>query len=964
MSTDSNPSSEGQGEPAPRGSRADQPADRSGERAIAARLDLFESRLIAIERRLGLMGAAPALEPGKPADAPTKSGEERLAIVRRVLSHENAEGVPPGVAAGSVAPVRPGVDPKTKWSGSPPVQTPVPNVPAGAEASAPRAARPKPIAPQPSRPSKPERSPVTVEQFIGGKSFLVLGALIVVIGSGFFLKLAVDEGWIGNISRLWRCVFSAAFGAGLLVVGELTVKRLGRFAAAGFRAAGLGVLYATSYAAYGMFGLVSASGAFVMLVAVCVLGIGMALRGRSVSLAVLSLVGGYLAPLIAASESSPEWALAAHLLALLLIGSIIALRVPYQRVLATLTWWGTAVLGTIWITFTVESDPVLVIAFAGVVWSVVHWTRVHLPATSRTHPFWAGMPGAASFSTTVWMVGALVLASDGIGWMRAWHGTGVGFLATLAVAVVLGQGWRRLLVKPEEQRGIIGASLLAQAASSLPLTLLLAIEPRWGELLVFVLLGTAAFWAGRRIEAWAMVAYGTALLALGTIQVLLVPFDEVVVRGKEGSMYLRGVLAGGWFLTPWMWLVALNAGAWMVCGWLGSGWMVDTQRDGFVCRHARTICVSVACVLLPIVFVHNESAGWAIAWGWYGLAIGSFVVSRLIRRPLASIPVLVYLAMATMLTLSLPWMGDRSYSNGGAIGGLVLSWWMIMTGVLGVSWLVCGWRCFRPITQANSDETPNAWVKDLRSLCLVIGCVLLPIVFLHEDASREGVLAGWFGLMLVAFGASRLVRHAWAGAPSAAYLALSTVLWIASFLLPGWMGGRVSVPLLLHPGLIWSVLIAGSWGVYGRVAGRSKIQTIRDSGKVGWWTGGVMLLFSSTLEVARVAGAATSDPTAQAGSVSIWWAVVAAGLLAGGFVRAIAPLRYAGIGLLLLATGKVLTYDLAELSPAVRVGSFIGLGLVLLCVAAWYLRVGTNRPDRAGESDETGREGLDRGSGV
>lgn len=1058
-------------------------SDDAGRRAVLARLDLLESRLIAIEKRLGMTGETPR-EPAAPTAGPKKtaqesaeqeraraSREEKLAIVRQMLREEQraangdrdtakvqATGEPSSPNASEPKPTP--SEPRAS-STDEPVRSPVPAATAAASNPGPRPARPG----QP----KPERAPISLEQFIGGKSFLVLGALIVVIGAGFFLKLAVDEGWIGKIPPLARCLAAAAFGVALLVVGELTVRKLGRFAAVGFRAAGLGVLYATSYAAYGAFELVDARGAFLLLVATCGLGIGIALRGRSVMLAVLSLVGGYVAPVIAASEDPPAWALPAHLLALLVVGSVIAVRVPYQRVLATLTWWGTALFGTVWVTMVIGDHPWVVVGFAALVWPIVHWTRLSLPPTTQEHPFWAGMPGAASFSTTVWSVGAMVLAAGEIDGLRAWHATGVGFLATLGLALFVADSWRDLLRKPGGQRGVIGASLLAQASSLLPLTLLLMIEPRWGELLVFVLLGTAAFWAGRRIGAWAMIAYGTVLLAIGTLRVLAVPLDS-------GSIYSEGVAVSGWFVSPWLGLMLLTSAAWMTCGWLSSGWMVDPDREGFTIRRSRLFCVTIACVLLPIAFLHGQAAEWALAcswfglacgacvaaywlrrrmamtavvvylamatlmtlilptlgdpayangarlgglmlswwmpmvgvvgaawmwcgrvalgsgrWGqrgqessdwmddlrvpsvvvgcvlfavmfvhggsarwaiaaaWFGLAVIAFGASQWIRRPLASLPVPGYMTITTVLTLSLPSIGDPSYANARPAGGLALSWWMAMTGALGVAWLVCGWRCFRSGVEPNSPDTADTWHNDLRSLCQIIGCAVLPIMFLHRDATIEGVMGGWYGLTLVAFGASRLVRHPWASAPSAVYLCLVTVLWVMSFLVPGWMDGRGSVPVFLHPGLIWSLVIAASWGVYAWIAGRASVRAVKQSGMAGWWVGGVMLLISTTLEVARFAGTVTSDPTAQAGSVSIWWAVVAVGLLAGGFARAIAPLRYAGIGLLLIATAKVLTYDLAELSPAVRVGSFIVCGLVLLCVAAGYLRVGAKRLENKGE---------------
>lgn len=685
-----------------------------------------------------------------------------------------------------------------------------------------------------TKPAKPSRPPVSLEQFIGGKSLLVLGALIVVIGVGFFLKLAVDQGWIGQIPPLWRCIAAALFGAGLLGVGEIAGNKMGRFAAAGFRAAGLGVLYATAYGAYALFDLVGAGGAFFMLVGVCALGIAVALRGRSVALAVLSLIGGYLAPIVVASSHPPSWGLPAHLLTLLVVGSAIAVRSPRQRVLATLTWWGTAALGTPWILTRADTDPWLVLGLVGVVWVVVHATRSSLPMSKRRAHVWATLPGVASFSTTVWAVGSAVIASDAIDWMPRWSVTGVGLAATVMVGLLFAGGWRVLKARPAGTRGVLGASLIAQAGALLPITLLLAIEPRWGELLVFLLLGVAAFGAGRWTRAWSLAWYSVALLALGTAQVLLLP-------GFGDPLYRDANLWAGLALSGWMALVVLAAGAWIACAVLASGWMSPA---------------------------HTE-------------------------------------------------------------------------------------------TGAHTEPLPYFHTLGLRGALAVVGAVVLPIAFLHEEAEPVSIFAAWFGLALGVGLLAAIRRSAGLAGVVLGYLSLATCQWFIAFLADGWMDGRAGTPVFAHPGLLWSVGLAGAWWVLARMLRPAlwlagvPVREIRAS---AWSVGGILLLITTTLEVARFVGVVTDDATARAGSVSLWWGLVAGGLLVAGFVRRIAPLRYVGIGLLLLAACKVLTYDLVALSPAVRVGSFIGMGLVLLCVAAWYLRSGAGRREDSDGDNADGPE--------
>ncbi|MEM9374298.1 MAG: DUF2339 domain-containing protein, partial [Planctomycetota bacterium] len=453
---------------------------------------------------------------------------------------------------------------------------------------------------------------------------------------------------------------------------------------------------------------------------------------------------------------------------------------------------------------------------------------------------------------------------------------------------------------------------------------------------------TVSRWIGRPLSTVPSIAY----LLISTLVVLLIPL-------VGDPAYANPAMIGGFAASCWLVLVVVISGSWFVCGWncsgprdhAAAGPCGSDQTPGWLAV-LRMPSLVMGSVLLPAAFVHGESETWTIACAWFGLCTAAFAVRATVRQPLVSLAVFGYLVITTVLVLSLPFTDDPSSRGVQVVGGLVLSWWMLLTGVIGISWLLCGWRCFG---QRETDVAELAWVGDMRSLCLVIGCVVLPLVFLHADATREGVMAGWFGLTLVSFGISRLVRHRYVSVPSAVYLGLVTLLWLASFLIPGWMGRRDTAPLFLHPGLIWAVVITGSWCVYARAVRRSEHRVIRESGIGAWWIAGVLLLISTTFEVARFAGAVTDDPTAREGSVSVWWAIVAVGLLGGGFARAIAPLRYAGIGLLLIATGKVLTYDLAELSPAVRVGSFIGCGLVLLGVAAWYLRSGAKKQENGVE---------------
>ncbi len=71
---------------------------------------------------------------------------------------------------------------------------------------------------------------------------------------------------------------------------------------------------------------------------------------------------------------------------------------------------------------------------------------------------------------------------------------------------------------------------------------------------------------------------------------------------------------------------------------------------------------------------------------------------------------------------------------------------------------------------------------------------------------------------------------------------------------------------------------------------------------------------------------------------SAWTMLLGAGLLGAGFATKAAVLRWQGLVLLALSIGKVFLFDLRELSQGYRIVSFLGLGVLLVCVSFVYQR--------------------------
>jgi uncharacterized membrane protein len=182
----------------------------------------------------------------------------------------------------------------------------------------------------------PERS--SAELAVGQKWFLGIGVLILIIGVGFFLKYAFDQEWIGpavQISLGFVC------GLGLLAGGNICHRRNLRGLDVGVAAVGLGTLYLSSYSATQVHHLLPGSFALVLILVTTAVGASLARLWTSQGLAVLTFLGGYLAPLLFASGQIDPWLFLGYLLILTLGSQILVYAQDWRHLYsgcAALTW--------------------------------------------------------------------------------------------------------------------------------------------------------------------------------------------------------------------------------------------------------------------------------------------------------------------------------------------------------------------------------------------------------------------------------------------------------------------------------------------------------------------------------------------------------------------------------------------------------------------------------------------------
>src|SRR5579872_2118584 len=192
-----------------------------------------------------------------------------------------------------------------------------------------------------SQDSKPQQS---LESRIGSQWFNRIGILAVLIGMAWFLKLAVDNHWIGPLGRV---LIGLLAGAALIGWSE-------RFRSHGYtgfsyslKAIGSGVLYLSLWAGFSLYHLFSSPVAFGAMIVVTAFNGFLAWVQDAELLALYAIVGGLSTPALLSTGENHEVALFSYLLLLdLAVLALVALR-PWSRLL-TGAFFGTVLYVALW----------------------------------------------------------------------------------------------------------------------------------------------------------------------------------------------------------------------------------------------------------------------------------------------------------------------------------------------------------------------------------------------------------------------------------------------------------------------------------------------------------------------------------------------------------------------------------------------------------------------------------------
>ena len=258
------------------------------------------------------------------------------------------------------------------------------------------------------------------EWLLGGNWLARIGVVALIIGVGFFLKLAFDNNWIGETGRVGLGV---AGGLLLLAGGEYWRRRYAIWAQP-LTGGGIAILYLTIYAAFSFYGLIPSLPALGLFFLVTAAAAGLALRYEAIAIAILGIIGGFATPLLLWEQLPDQRALLAYVLVLGL-GVLALATFRNWRWFTLLGLLGSMMLFNLW---REELEPSLLLAQVGITLIFL----IFVGATTLFHVLWRRQAGPADFALMVLNAGAYSATSYSLIFeeLRPWMG---GFTLLLAV---------------------------------------------------------------------------------------------------------------------------------------------------------------------------------------------------------------------------------------------------------------------------------------------------------------------------------------------------------------------------------------------------------------------------------------------------------------------------------------------------------------------------------------------------
>lgn len=765
-----------------------------------------------------------------------------------------------------------------------------------------------------------------------------VGVVLSVFGLAFLIKEAVNRHWLVLPLEL-RLLAVALAGIAMLAVGW-TLRNKNPVYALSVQGGGIAVLYLTTYASFGLYHLLPAFAAFALLLVITASAGVLAVLQDSRALAVLGIVGGFMAPVLVSTGAGNHVVLFSYYA--ILNGAILGIAwFKSWRELNLLGFGFTFVIGALWgyqgyrPEHFATTEPFLVLF-------VLIYTIVPILFAEQASGLKGFVDGTLVFGTPIVGFGLqtqLVTSEYGLAASAV-------VLAALYIGLATWMHGRR-----RDSLRVLTEAFIALGIVFLTLAVPLALDARWTSV-AWALEGAALTWLGWRQSRKIPLVTGIALQALAAAA-----YAHAYVGTTPEVVFLNGHYFGGV-------LIALAA--------VFSSWVFERIERA---RHAEHVEHGAP----PDPIELAKLASWVLlAWAafWWG-GVGFNEIDRAFSGGIEVGVTLGFLAVSTWLVMLVArgFAWERIASLGVllvpfATFGLFASLLAERAPHANYGWLA--WPVVL-VTHfaflARSERAPRGFEPFLHVLGFWLIAALATIE-VHYGISRAtdgagvwadaGALACMAAVVLVTLIARERIAwplqaqaRAYIGAGCGGVLAVGGLaLLMLNATSPGSAAPLPYVPVLnpLELASAFLLIVALRWHQAARIvplAPRARLGGLVALG-----------LFLLTMIVARTVhhwGGVPFEPERlaesnvfQAALSIVWGSTALIGMVAGARARQRA-VWIGGAALMAAVVVKLFLVELGDTGTVTRVVSFLGVG-VLLLIVGYFAPV----PPRSGSPDETG----------
>lgn len=455
----------------------------------------------------------------------------------------------------------------------------------------------------------PERDPIAVTQVLGWS-----GAAALVLAAIYFIRLAIDAGWLTPERQI---VLAALSGVGLIGAG-LALRKADRGYASLLPAAGIVILFATVFGAHVYYAFIGAPMASGCVVAICIMALWLGRVFDSTLYVLFAVVGAYLTPfllpvwyanLIDLLIYYSAWSLLFCGYAIWMGGRQCYLLAMYLALIGFDLIWRAEAESQWRITAVFQAAQFLIFVFAAVLYAIRH----NAPMTHNEA--WAHAPGLFIFYAVEYFILGTYLP-EWAPWIA---------LLSVAVLVIAYRLAQSVLHASAEASGMLVAGYAALVLFHAVYIDLIPFEwAPWFALGMLVLLG----------------AYGAMG---GVIRRWMIPFAAVVGLMVVVS-FLQLVTGSRFADVPGAAMLSL-----LFAAALYAGYATISDEDAIGWIRTPLLYAAHVAAMLTISKVVDASLLVSIFWGM--IAIGSLLMALVLRDRILGQSSLLIFALSGMKVL-------------------------------------------------------------------------------------------------------------------------------------------------------------------------------------------------------------------------------------------------------------------------------------------------------------------------